>query len=397
MYLLHALNIALPLLTLPFLTRSLGSQTFGVYGLLLSLVAIGVIVIEYGYGVIGTRLLAQGHHGNAESVLGRVLAWQLGHALVWLPVMLSALIGLAALGKPISALAMLLTAAITLLAALTPLWYYVAITQVALLVAPTLLSKLALMVLVMGVLPLRPSLELALFAYLLSWAWILPTLLGARTHTAGAWRADQWSDRARAWRTYAAVPLQRIGSTLYTQLPMLFVATWFGLAPAGWYFLADRIVVGVIGLFVPLTSHLLPRQLASSSSQAHGSERRSLRLMMAGVLSLSVLAAALLMVLASWICRLLGGAQFEGAASLLIWLAPMVFLSTANTLLMNALYSRNGEGAIARLVWLLGALYLVVLFVIGVESVQWFAACRTAVELLTLLGLATALWRTRQR
>lgn len=397
MYLLHALNIGLPILTLPFLTRSLGTETFGAYGLLLSLVAIGVIVIEYGYGVSGTRLLAQGDQGNAESVLGRVLAWQLGHLLVWLPLLFLMLIILVMIGKPISLLAMVLTAAITALAALTPLWYYVAKARVSQLVTPTLLSKLALMVLVMGVLPLLPSLELALFAYLVSWAWILPTLLRARKDAAQVWRAERWSDRLRAWRVFAAIPLQRIGSTLYTQWPMLFVATWFGLAPAGWYFLADRVVVGVIGLFVPLTAHLLPQQLVSVNPNTDDATRRRLRLMLAGVLLLSLLAAVGLMLLATWLCRLLGGAQFDAAGSLLIWLAPMVFLSTANALLMNTLYARNGEGVIARLIWLVGGLYLAVLFLIGVESVHWFAACRTAVELLTLLGLAAAVWQSQRQ
>jgi PST family polysaccharide transporter len=396
MYVLHALNIGLPILTIPFLTRNLGSALYGVYGLLLSLVAISVIVIEYGYGILGTKLLSAAGSRPAGQVLGEVLARQISHAVLGLPLMLAAMAALAFKGYPIDTGAIVLTLLIALLSAISPLWFYVAQSGVAALMMPTIASKLGFLLLVALGLPRLPTVEFALFAYLVSCLWVVPALWPNRQAIVSSLRMPGPLQWLKSSRTHSAIPLQRLGTTLYTQVPTLLVAAWFGLQSAGLYFLADRIVRGVVGLYVPLTSHLLPMQLELEQASATAPGQRRLRMLVAMVMMAALTGTVVLVIGAPWLTRLLGGAQFADTAPLLAWLAPLTFLSTANTLLMNKLYGCNAETLITKVVWAAGTVYLVTLLAIGRRSIEVFAGLCMAVEILELSGMLLASRRAQQ-
>lgn len=401
-YLLHGLNIGLPLITLPFLTRSLGSSDFGLYGQLLSCVAFAQIVIEFGYGIHGTRQLQSCMQPGAQqpgaqqpgalrpgAVLAGVCRQQLRQALWFLPLLALALGLTIYRGNQASAAAVALTLVITGLASVSPLWFYTARREVGSLVIPTLAAKITCLLVIAFVLPQRPSLELALLAVALSHLWIVPAYWRVRAELRESVPPEPIAPGILGWLRHSAIVLQRLGSVLYSYLPVLLVAAWFGLESAGWYFLADRIVRGAVGLFTPLTSHLLPRQLqalerdgVNDAAVATGL-RRDLLL----VIVVALLAAGLLMVFARPLAILLGGSAFAPAGVLLFWLAPIVLMSTINALLINHLYARHAELAIAVLVWLAGGAYLAALFTAGRHSIATFTALCMAVEGVVLLGL----------
>lgn len=419
MYLLHGLNIGLPLITIPFLTRSLGAEQYGVYGLIVSWIAISTILIDFGYGIRGTKRMVAAQEVSAggetpkpmrddmrlgldsdsapdyapdyaaDSVAGQVVLYQSLHALLVLPALAAAVL-LSLRGASPGGLSLALLLASALLTGVSPLWFHVARASVARLLAPTLAAKLLSLALTVLALPLFPSLELALAAHLAANLWVLADLNRRSGALKTQWQRLRRDAFAAELRASAAIPLQRLGTMLYTYLPTAVAATWFGLAAAGWYFLADRIVRGVIGLFTPLTAHLLPVQLAAGRDGARVAP------MIAAVLLLSLLASALLALLAGPICVLLGGPAFAPAAEMLAWLAPLVVLVTANAILLNRLYAADAEGAIAWVIWGCGLGYLGVLFAVGRVSPAVFAALSTGVEA-AALACFIALSRRRRR
>lgn len=392
LYLLHALNIGLPIVTLPFLTRSLGSQLYGTYGLLLAWIGLATIAIEFGYGIRGTRLLAA--QARADSALAAVLRRQLVHAALCLPVLALVLALMGGRDVPVGATSIVLTVLITLTSAVSPLWFFVARQRVGELLVPTLISKLAFLVLVAIVLPVYPSLELALAAVLVSFLWILiPLWEHRRSIVSSPALPLANAPTGDSWWAQSAIPIQRLGSALYTSLPILLVAAWFGLDAAGWYFLADRIVRGAVGLFTPLTSHLLPLQLRARQGTPDSTQLQGLRRMLLAVSAAASLAAVALVGLAPWLVVLLGGPSFTAAGTLLMWLAPITALSTVNALLINHLYGQAGETTIAVVVWLASASYLLSLFVVGRSSIEMFTALSMAVEAVILIGLWIAIRR----
>ncbi len=58
MYLLQAFNTIIPLFTLPYITRILGDDRFGVFSIALNLIGYLQVVVEYGFGMSATRKVA---------------------------------------------------------------------------------------------------------------------------------------------------------------------------------------------------------------------------------------------------------------------------------------------------------------------------------------------------
>lgn len=58
MYLLQAFNTIIPLLTLPYVTRILGAEGFGLFSIALNIIGYLQVLVEYGFGMSATRKVA---------------------------------------------------------------------------------------------------------------------------------------------------------------------------------------------------------------------------------------------------------------------------------------------------------------------------------------------------
>lgn len=78
LYLLQFFNMVVPLLTLPYITRILGSSVYGTFSIALNIVGYLQVIVEYGFSMSATRKAAiNGREGLDKTfttvVLGRVL------------------------------------------------------------------------------------------------------------------------------------------------------------------------------------------------------------------------------------------------------------------------------------------------------------------------------------
>lgn len=78
LYLLQFFNMVVPLLTLPYITRKLGSSVYGTFSIALNIVGYLQVVVEYGFSMSATRKAAiNGRDGLDKTfttvILGRVL------------------------------------------------------------------------------------------------------------------------------------------------------------------------------------------------------------------------------------------------------------------------------------------------------------------------------------
>lgn len=74
LYILQLFNTMIPLLTLPYITRVLGAEKYGVFSFALNLVAYLQVVVEYGFNLSASRKIAIDPSGvNVSFVLVRVL------------------------------------------------------------------------------------------------------------------------------------------------------------------------------------------------------------------------------------------------------------------------------------------------------------------------------------
>jgi PST family polysaccharide transporter len=80
LYSLHAINIGTPLVTVPFLARRLGPETWGLLVFAQAFAAIVALPVEYGFAFSGTRKVA--HHRDAPDDLAKIASGVLGSKLV---------------------------------------------------------------------------------------------------------------------------------------------------------------------------------------------------------------------------------------------------------------------------------------------------------------------------
>jgi polysaccharide transporter, PST family len=390
MYVLHGLNIALPLLTLPVITRTLGPSEYGRYGVMLNWLGMGVILIEFGMGISATKAITNLDEGAARAALARTLIHQTVSALFVLPVLaLAAFLWMRPVPDP-TATALMLGGAWSL--GLSTLWYRVARASVPRLLPATLIAKLLNLAIVLVLLPLKPSLTVALVANLASGFWPVLDAWGVRRELVHAVRNFHLREWALSLRESFAVPLQRVGSALYLLLPATLVASFFSLKIAGWYVLSDRIIRAGTGLFQPLTSTLFPLQLEVRDLPVGAPARTRLRRYLFATIGAGLLASLFTFAVAEPAVRLIGGEAFAPAALFLRWMSPLIALITVNMALTNQLYVLDREAVIARAVWLSGLLFSVAIFTVGRRSPSVFAACCMLVEAMVSIWLLIA-WR----
>lgn len=59
---MQAINYLVPLITLPYLTRTLGVEQYGAFNLALSLIQYGILFVTFGFNLSATRYIAQYRH-----------------------------------------------------------------------------------------------------------------------------------------------------------------------------------------------------------------------------------------------------------------------------------------------------------------------------------------------
>jgi PST family polysaccharide transporter len=390
MYALHGLNLALPLLTLPIITRALGPSEYGRYGVMINWAGIGVILIEFGMGIAATKQLTGADDHEARITQSRVLAHQTLNALVVLPLLALASVLWMQPPPSVGATVLMLVNAWSL--GLNTLWFRVARANVPRLLPATFAAKFLSLLIVVVLLPLRPTLEVALWSYLASGFWPVFDAWFARHELLEATRGVSWRSWLDSIKLSYAVPLQRIGSAIYLLLPATLVALFFGPKVAGWYVLSDRIIRAGTGLFQPLTSTLFPLQLEVRGLPDDAPASMRLRRYLILTIGLSLFASLFTFVLAEPAVRWIGGEKFVGAGLFLRWMAPLIALITVNMALTNQLYVLDREPVIAQAVWVSGLTFAAAIFFVGRASPDAFAACCMLVEGLVCAWLMVA-WR----
>lgn len=58
LYILQFFNLVVPLLTLPYITRILGSESYGIFSIALNIITYLQVIVEYGFGMSATRKVA---------------------------------------------------------------------------------------------------------------------------------------------------------------------------------------------------------------------------------------------------------------------------------------------------------------------------------------------------
>ena len=73
LYMLQFFNTIVPLLTLPYITRILGANGYGVFSIALNIIGYLQVIVEYGFAMSATREVAVGKNLNLNRLFSEVV------------------------------------------------------------------------------------------------------------------------------------------------------------------------------------------------------------------------------------------------------------------------------------------------------------------------------------
>jgi len=327
LYLVQGANYLFPLMTLPYLSRVLGPEGFGLFAAGQSLGLYLQILTDYSFVLSGTREVAR--HREDPRALCRILSGVLGAKL--LLVVPACLLALLALTLPVfQGHEKVVFSALFWAAAwgLSPLWFFQGLERMRRVAVLELLTRalatLGVFLLVRGPdgvhLPLLLNGVAALAASLLGYLWLarevglaLPRLAEAFAHLRLGW----------------SLFFFRLAVSLYTAANPLILSLFVPPAQVGLYAGAERLTRALLGLVDPFNRAFFPRlsHLVHADPVRAGAFGRRIFSLMG---TLGMVGALLVAFLAPWAVPFLLGPGYEDAVPLartLALLLPLVALS----------------------------------------------------------------------
>jgi Membrane protein involved in the export of O-antigen and teichoic acid len=327
----QAVSLVVPLLTIPYLARTLRPEGWASVLVAQALGAWLVLLLEYGFDLSATRDVAQAR--QTPDVMRAVVAEVQGAKLLLVPV--AALVGIVALvvvpGLRGEMRLLLWAVAFAVLRGLNPLWYFQGMERVRGAAAVDAGSKAAaaLSVFLFVHRPADGWRVIALQAVFAGLSLALLTRLMAReVRMRIATPRDAWLALRRASGVFGV----RAASGFSVQANTLVLAAISGGTTVSYFGGAERIVRASINLFQPLTQALLPR-ISFLSVADPARARVAIRKCLAFVGGLGALFGSVAFVAAPLLTRVLLGPGYDAVVPVLRVLAPLPLLVGIDTVL----------------------------------------------------------------
>jgi polysaccharide transporter, PST family len=335
----QAINFAVPLIALPFISRALGLESFGQYAVLLAYGNYVILFGDFSFNVNGPLrvhdALPQGRLAALvrESTLLKVI--------LLVPAALAFVAATIALGTiPLNvALSALVLPVATVL---TPRWIAYSLGKLKSFAAVLAICRVGWLAIV--VFCVRTSDDLILLLLLSGLAQIVICALtyslvkepeAGRKSSASAGASQIFLED---WKQFIAL----LASSSLRELGIIFLSTYRMHSSVAIYAVADRVRVLMLGLVAPLTQSIF---LFTARSAAGGPERDYILRRNASIIVILIasLGSGATFFLADRIIRILAGVQFAGSAEILRILCAIPVLNAVNSILGTNMLLAEGE------------------------------------------------------
>lgn len=347
---LQGLQYLIPLLTLPFLMRTLGLERWGEVAQLMALGQLALIVLDYGFHLSATQTAAQRADDPAAlaALFGAVTLAKLAVAVLALPLVVIAAIGLLPVRVDDPLLLWALAAAV--LQAHDPLWYFLGTQQASKISVLTVALRLAAVgILLIGI---RGPGDAWVYFAAQAAAWL------------GVFGAGLWIVRRQTGFSHrhcaGAVKILRDGRSIFQLylgsssfdylLPLVLGAVATPIA-VGLFVAAEKLARAAASLLSVFRTALFPQM---SRLMAHAPEEaaRLFRWSALRIGGLAAIGSLMLFLLADWLVPLILGPTATAASPVLRLLSPLPLLITLNSLIGVQWLIPAGRAAALRNIYL---------------------------------------------
>ena len=375
LFLVQLANYAMPLITLPWLTRTLGPDGFGRLSFCTAINAYLVLLCDFGFNLSATRDIAVHSHDKVER--SRIF-WTTLTAKASLAVLGFGVLQL--LVHWVDSLAaerdLLLVGYIAVVGSvLTPTWYFQGTERLPVLSGITIALRAVSVPLTLIWVTTRQDVVTAMaisaapatltgmlcLGVLFRERSIVPAAVSVR----GTVRALKG-----AWHLF----LSNAAISLYTTTNTVLLGVVAGSVAVGYYSAAEKLIKAAQGLVNPLSQSFYPRVsrlMQESHEEAFKLLRRLLRLQGGYAFMISLV----IFCFAPYITHLLYGQAYETTTDVLRWLSPLPFvIALSNVFGIQTMLPLGMNRTFSHIVLAAGALNVVALYVLA----SWFGAVGAA-------------------
>jgi len=394
---LQIMNYAVPLVTVPYLTRVLGPERFGLLAFAQAIILYFDLITDYGFNLSATRKIAS--IGGSRIELSRIF-WSTIITKTLLMLLCAAVLNLFLEAVPVLRPYTLLCDATFLTvvgSALLPVWLFQGLERMQFLTiaysVARLLSIPALLFLVQGsedyirAAAIQGSVPVAGALILGPVIWKKLDLPFYRPSA-----SDILDSLREGWHLFVS----NTAMVLFGSTSVVLLGLMAGNGQVGYYSAADKLIKAGSSLMSPITQALYPH-LNSLRASSEYSALRLIRktLVLIGVLTFSASLATF--ALAGPIAHLLLGSRFGPSVTVLRFLAPVLFLTTVNNVLGTQTMMVFGLDALVSRITLRSAVANAVLALLlaGRWGAVGAAAATATSGVLMMLQMMTALRRAK--
>lgn len=387
-------NYILPLITIPYVTRILGVESYGKVAFAQVLMAYLVLLVDYGFSWSALRKISA--HRDERTFISRIFVATF--VAQWSLVFATATIGLVTvltIDRLRIDLWLYVAAFSTVIGtALFPVWFLQGLERLQAVAFIQVASRL------LAVIPIFFFVNKPEDAI-----WVL--IFGGMGTVLGGVGALWWIQRKRfidwAWpnrrevanefREGAGLFGSRLSISLYTTLVPLVLGWVAGPMALAYFNLADKLRRAAQSIISPLSQALFPRMshlVATDNSAAFALIKRSFYsvILIAGSASLG------LWIFADWIVWMMGGDEFKEAALVLRWMSPIPLILGLSNLLGVQIMLPKRMNSIFNAVLMLAssASLLLILPLTKMYAARGAAATILIVESIVTIGMTIILW-----
>lgn len=316
-----------PLFILPYLTRVLGAEGFGLVGFATAFTVYFVLVVEWGFNLASTREVSLRRHDKAAR---SAVFWETLVARWMLTVASVVMIWLLTLWVPrLNELSTLLWFGVLQIfsATFSTAFYYQGIEKMRAMALINLgIRALSIPLIVLFV---RHADQVVLAFAIQAGCFLLASLVNLVLLLRSGEITWIWPGWRASWRSLvvsSSLFWSYVGTSLYTNSNVIILAFVASEAVVGYFVAGFSLVRAVVALTLPMTQAVFPRASLVLSQGTEGSAGFLKKmLLMQGLLGL-VLSIALLLFL-PWGVMLFYGAAFEETVLVVAWLSALPLLA----------------------------------------------------------------------
>jgi len=388
-------NFAIPLITLPYLTRVLGAEAYGKVAFAQVLMTYLVLLTDYGFSWSATRKIAA--HRDDRAYISKVFlgTW----TVQWLLIVLAAVLAtfVVCLSPRLRPDAWFYAAAFSAVVGnvLFPVWLLQGLERLSTVAMLQLASRLVVL-LPIFILIKEPDHAVfvpaihgggAILGGVLALSWV-------KRNGLIDWRWPGWRSAVQELCEGFALFGSRLSISFYTALVPLVLGWIAGPVALAHFSLADKLRVAAQALLAPLSQALFPRMshlFVSDRGAAFKLFERSGQ----AVLLIAGMASVMLWVLAEKLILVLGGADFLPAAEVLRWMAFLPLIIGLSNLLGVQVMLPNGMTRPFNIILTVsgGISVIIIAPLVHEFAANGAAQAMLLVELLVTGSMAVLLWR----